>query len=155
SPAITTAYAPFVTTWKTDNDGTSAGNQITIPPNGDGYDYYASWVEVPGPGGADPEIGGSAGPFAGDATIDFPAPGTYAVRIGGAFRRCYRAKSGDRLKRLTFGQWGDLAWSSREGAFWGASNLTYHAADDPDLGRVTSMELMFAEATSFNGNIGG
>ena len=33
----------FITTWKTDNPGTSGNNQITIPTTGSGYSYYVDW----------------------------------------------------------------------------------------------------------------
>jgi len=143
------AQAPFITTWKTDISGSSDDNQITIPTIGDGYDYYVSWVELD-----NPENHGEDGPFAGDATITFPTAGTYEVRISGDFPRIYFVNAGDKQKILTIEQWGDIAWASMEYAFHGASNLTYNATDTPNLSNVTSLEGMFAQATSFNGNIG-
>ena len=41
------------------------------------------------------------------------------------------------------------------GAFRGASGMEYKAADAPDLSRVTSMQNMFRDASSFNGDISG
>lgn len=42
---IETTYAqnPFITTWKTDNPGTSDDNQVTIPTDGGGYNYTVDW----------------------------------------------------------------------------------------------------------------
>jgi len=36
---IATAQQPFITTWKTDNPGTSNSTSITIPTGGGGYNY--------------------------------------------------------------------------------------------------------------------
>ena len=41
------------------------------------------------------------------------------------------------------------------GAFTGASNMVYHAVDTPDLSGVTSMNSMFAFASSFDGDLSG
>ena len=42
---IETTYAqnPFITTWKTDNPGTSDDNQVTMPTDGGGYNYTVDW----------------------------------------------------------------------------------------------------------------
>lgn len=37
------AQNEFITTWKTDNPGTSNDNQITIPTTGIGYNYDIDW----------------------------------------------------------------------------------------------------------------
>src|SRR5690606_27824054 len=39
----------FITTWKTDNPGTSQDNQITIPTVGTGYLYHVYWEKVDDP----------------------------------------------------------------------------------------------------------
>ncbi len=36
----------FVTTWDTENTGTSASNQITIPGTGSGYSYSIYWESL-------------------------------------------------------------------------------------------------------------
>ena len=38
--------------------------------------------------------------------------------------------------------------------FYGCSNLSGQATDNPDLSGVTDMSYMFASASLFNGNIG-
>jgi len=58
-------------------------------------------------------------------------------------------------KLQTIEQWGSIQWESFEAAFRGAVNLTYNATDTPDLSGVTDMSVMFADAQSFNGDIGG
>ncbi|WP_259058405.1 BspA family leucine-rich repeat surface protein [Salinibacter ruber] len=57
-------------------------------------------------------------------------------------------------KLQTIEQWGAIQWESFEAAFRGAVNLTYNATDTPDLSGVTDMSVMFADARSFNGDIG-
>ncbi|WP_188467442.1 BspA family leucine-rich repeat surface protein, partial [Marivirga lumbricoides] len=69
---------PFVTTWKTDNPGTSNDDQVIIPTDGGGYDYYLHWVDV-----TDAAVNATVGPFTGNATLTFPAVGNYRVTIVG------------------------------------------------------------------------
>lgn len=144
------AEVPLITTWQTDNPGTSGDNQITIPTTGDGYDYNVDWEEIGNPGNS-----GSLTGQTGNATITFPLAGTYRVEITGLFPRIYFNNSGDREKILTVEQWGDIAWTSMLNAFLGCSNLTISATDAPDLSGVTTMNSMFRGATSFNNDIGG
>ncbi|SHK98548.1 surface protein, partial [Reichenbachiella agariperforans] len=136
---------PFVTTWKTDNTGDSDDDQITIPTNGGGYNYYVHWVDE-----SDPSSNATIGPFTGDTTIDFPAAGTYQVTVSGDFPQIYFNNTGDKDKILTVEQWGDNQWSSMESAFWGCSNLHVPATDAPDLSSVTSLFGMFKSASVFN-----
>ena len=113
------AVVPFITTWKTDNAGTSSNTQITIPTfSGETYNYSVTWEEVWGPSNT-----GSAGPFTGDATIDFPSSGTYRVSILGQFPRIYFNNGGDKEKILKIDQWGDNVWLSMESAFDGCTNV--------------------------------
>lgn len=37
------ASTSFITTWKTDNTGTSNSTSITIPTTGSGYNYDVDW----------------------------------------------------------------------------------------------------------------
>jgi large repetitive protein len=67
----------FVSTWKTDNAGTSNSTSITIPTTGGGYSYQVDW--------------NNDGDFldgvdettlnTGDVTHDFGVAGTYTIRI--------------------------------------------------------------------------
>jgi surface protein len=143
------AQQPFITTWQTDNAGTSASNQITIPGFGSNYDIY--WEEVGNPANQGSATGN------GTTTITFPSAGTYLVSISpgaGTFHRIAFSNGGDRLKLLSIDQWGSIAWSSMELAFLGCANMIYNATDIPDLSQVTIMRYMFAECTQFNGDIG-
>lgn len=150
SETTISSFNPFITTWQTDNPGTSGNNQITIPTTGSGYDYDISWEEVGNPGNSGVEPSGQTGNY----TITFPSPGTYKVNITGDFPRIYFNYSADREKILTVEQWGDITWTSMEDAFNGCSNLTVPALDQPDLIAVTNMTGMFASAESFNQDIG-
>ncbi|HMS31525.1 MAG TPA: BspA family leucine-rich repeat surface protein [Candidatus Saccharibacteria bacterium] len=150
--SVSAAYLPneFVTIWKTDNTGISASNQITIPTyTGETYSYSVAWEEV-----GNPVNNGSAGLFTGDATITFPTPGNYEVRITGTFPRIQTQDSSetpsDRLKLLEVRQWGSNQWTSMNNAFRGAANVTITAADSPDLTNVTDMSFVFTGATAIN-----
>lgn len=138
------ATTGFITTWKTNNTGTSSDNQITIPTTGTGYNYTVNW----GDGNTDNNVSG-------DITHSYTAIGTYTVTITGSFPRIYFNGTGDAQKLLTIQQWGNNRWVSMDGAFSGCSNMTYTATDAPDLSIVESLSAMFSSASSFNGAIGG
>jgi uncharacterized protein (TIGR02145 family)/uncharacterized repeat protein (TIGR02543 family) len=135
----------FVTTWKTDNPGTSPSTQITIPTTGSGYNYD---VDCNNDGTF--ELTGMTG----NTTCTYGVAGTYTVRIRGAFPRIYFNDGGDRQKILSVDQWGTGIWASMAGAFLGCSNLVGQANDAPNLTSVTDMSWMFSGASSFNQNIG-
>ncbi|MFY0690217.1 MAG: BspA family leucine-rich repeat surface protein, partial [Cyclobacteriaceae bacterium] len=130
--------APFITTWET----TTASESITIPTTGTGYNYTVDW-------GDGTVISG----YTGDATHEYASANTYTVSITGDFPRICFNNSGDKDKIQTIEQWGDIQWSSMLGAFYGCANLTYNAADAPDLTSVGDLSNMFRGASSFNGNI--
>jgi len=134
----------FVTTWKTDNPGTSNDTSITIPTFGTDYNYDVDWNND----GIFDEFG-----FTGDVTHDFGATGTYTIRIKGDFPQIYFNNSGDKDKLLSVDQWGNQQWHSMSGAFWGCTNFTIQATDSPDLSVCTSMQYTFRSATSLNQNI--
>lgn len=132
----------FVTTWKTDNPGTSNDNQITIPTTGTGYNYVIDWGD-----------GSSNSGVTGSITHTYAIPGTYTISISGDFPRIYYGYPGDNEKLLTIEQWGDIAWTSMSAAFYGCTNLTVPATDVPNLSNVTDLGYMFGECSSFNTNI--
>ncbi|WP_111682966.1 BspA family leucine-rich repeat surface protein [Winogradskyella tangerina] len=142
------AQNEFITTWKTDNPGTSNSTSITIPTFfGETYNYDVDWNND---GNYDlVDIG-----YTGNATFDFGTPGTYTIRIRGTFPRIYFNNGGDKDKLLSIDQWGNIVWSSFENAFFGASNLAGNASDAPNLSNVTSLRRMFSNCPSFNQNIG-
>ncbi len=143
----------FVITVKTDNTGPSNDSQFMIPTfASNSYDYD---VDCENDGVY--EITGAEG----DKSCDYAAPGTYTIRIkdnlghGDGFPRIYFNDSGDKLKLLSVEQWGTGQWVSMANAFRGCSNLDGTASDIPDLSNVTDMSYMFADASSFNGDLSG
>jgi surface protein len=143
-------FAPFITTWKTDNDGDSDDQSIRIPMIGNGYDFNVDWGD-----GSDEDY--NTNPGSGNTHFlehTYSSSGIYEVKITGDFPRIYFNFSGDRQKILTIEQWGDIEWASMEDAFHGAIKLTYTATDTPDLSDVSSMRDMFKNAELFNGDIG-
>jgi gliding motility-associated-like protein len=150
---LTSSAQSFITTWKTDNPGTSSATQITIPTTGAGYNYNIIWSEV-----GNPTNTGSLLGITGTITLNFPSTGIYRVEIDGQFPRIFfNAASflpdGDSHKLLTVEQWGSIAWTSMDRAFSGCVNLRINAADAPDLSGVTNLTRMFYQAVAMNDNI--
>ena len=144
----------FITTWKTDNPGQSAPNQITIPTTGTGYAYSIYWEQV-----GNTTINGTIpGPLTGNHTITLPNAGQYRIHIYGVFPRIFFNGFGnlnsDNEKILTVEQWGNIVWKSMASAFAGCKNLTIPAMDAPNLTEVTEMSAMFSGAQIFNQPIG-
>ncbi|MEP2280544.1 BspA family leucine-rich repeat surface protein [Maribacter sp.] len=141
------AQTEFITTWKTDNPGASADNQITIPTNfSEIYNYNISW----GDGNTDINVTGSI-------THTYESPGIFQVSISGLFPRIFFNGNHsyyptDKDKILSVDQWGDVEWSSMSNAFSGCDNLEILAADIPNLSNVDSMDYMFNSCNSLNGN---
>jgi gliding motility-associated-like protein len=147
----------FITTWKTDNPGKSASNQISIPTTGTGYSYSIYWEKAD-----NAAINGTIpGPRTGDHTITFPSIGTYRVYITGSFPRIYfngdldnNNPNSDYGKILTIEQWGNNVWASFAHAFQLCYNLKVSAIDAPNLTQVTDMTYMFGNVNGFSQPIG-
>ncbi len=132
----------FVTVWKTDNTGTSASNQITIPVSGSYINYNVNWGD-----------GNTSTGLIGSATHTYAAAGTYTVRISGSFPGIYFNNGGDRYKLLAVTQWGSaIQWETFLRAFYGCSNMDVSATDTPRLAGVTNIAYMFASCSSLVGN---
>lgn len=134
----------FVTTWKTDNLGTSDDTSITVPMVGGPYDV--DWDND----GTFDEFG-----LSGSATHDYGVTETVTIRIQGAYDSIRFFNGGDRLKILSIDQWGTNSWVSMNASFFGAENLQVPAIDNPDFSAVTSMVRMFRDATLANPNTSG
>ena len=89
----------FITTWKTDNPGTSNNTSITIPTVGGGYNYDVDWNND----GVFDQFG-----ITGSVTHDFGTAGTYTIAIQGVFPRIYFANGGDKEKIISINQWAIL-----------------------------------------------
>ena len=140
----------FITTWQTDNPGDSNTTSITIPTFlGETYNYQVDWSYD----GVTFNVEDAN--VTGDITHDYGVAGTYTVAISGTFPRIYFDDGGDHDKILTIEQWGNIQWTSMEGAFEDCANLniTNPTIDAPDLSNVTSLEDMFNDCLAFNGNV--
>ena len=139
------ATTDFITTWET----TTASESITVPFGAVGtYNCTIDW--------------GDGSPLStittyndSDLTHTYAVAGTYTVTIAGTAPWLYFNDGGDKLKIKSITQWGTLGWVSCEKAFFGCTNLTSSATDEPDVGNVTSFYYMFYGCTAFNQDIGG
>ncbi len=144
--------APFIIKIKTDNNGTSADTEFTIPTypydSGNGYNYSVDCDYFSGIFTAD------LSEQTADATCSYDSAGTHTIAIDGTFPRIYFNDGGDKEKLLSIEKWGDIHWNSMEKAFYGCSNLQLGASTgSPDLSGVTIMDYMFAGASSLSQNI--
>ena len=152
---ISTVFRPFITTWKTDNEGASADNELEIYTlENEVYDYVIEW----GDGSRDENI-------TGNIKHTYAQPGTYQVEISGIFPAIINGdifsqedfslvSQRDGRKLLTIEQWGDIEWSTMQGAFSDCANLlTISSNDSPNLENVTSTFSMFADASTFNADL--
>jgi surface protein len=83
----------------------------------------------------------------------YSTPGTYQISISGRFGGLFFANSGDKLKLSSIDQWGNNAYQSFDGAFWGCSNMVGTFTDYPNLGTISNLNFMFENCTSFNSNL--
>ena len=127
----------FITTWRT----TSDDETITLPVSGSGMTIH--WGDGQTTAGA-----------SGSATHTYASPGDHQIAVSGGLQRFNLNNGADRAKLVSLDQWGNASWTTMNGAFYGASSMTYSATDVPDLSGVTDMNSMFRGATSFNGDIG-
>ena len=129
--------ASFVTTWRT----TSANETITIPVSGS--NIIIDW------GDGSPDDTGVTG----STNHTYSDAGNHTVAVSGGLQRFHLNSGADRTNLVSLDQWGNSSWTTMEGAFDGASNMAYNAADAPDLSGVSDMSEMFRNAASFNGNV--
>jgi len=142
----------FITTWKTDNNGSSNDNQVMIQTYPySAYNYHIDWGD-----------GSSNSGVTGDITHTYSKIGTYSIKISGDFPRIQsngyswssKIYEGDAEKLLSIDQWGTIKWESMHGAFSGCINMVGNFSDIPDLTNVTEMTNMFYRAELFNSDIG-
>ena len=131
----------FVTTWKTDNPGSSTSSSIQIPFLGGLYD-----VDLDNDGVFD--VVGLSFVF----NHDFGSAGTYTIRVRGSFNSINFGGGGDIRKLIGIDQWGTSSWTSARDLFLAATNLEITASDTPDFSAVTDMSGMFQLATMANPN---
>ena len=124
---------------KTDNTGTSASNQFTIPTTGTGYLYDIETSD-----------GQTITGLTGGTTITFPSAGTYDIYISGAFPQFYFNNTGDSLKLLDLKNFGIYALGSTDqnAAFFGCSNMVISATDIGHFGNVTNFSSAWRSCSS-------
>ena len=137
--------ASFVTAWKTEADGEGISFNLWDSYE---YDFTIDWGDgtietiqiVP----EDKKVG-----------HDYATAGIYIVAIQGTFPAFHLYNNADGLKLMSIEQWGSIIWQELSYAFANSENMVYNATDSPDLSNGTSLEGMFFQATSFNGDING
>ncbi len=152
SITVTSVFDPYITTWKTDNEGNTTDTQIKIGTySHSSYNFTVEW----GDGSKDENVTESI-------VHDYGTAGTYTVKVSGEypypFNGHYSSDSDyytnfDAKKLLSIEQWGDMEWKSMYFAFYKASNMVGNASDVPDLSAVTNMYSMFWDASAFNQDI--
>jgi hypothetical protein len=134
----------FVMTWRT----RIADEDIIIPTLGSGYDFEIDWGDG---------VKETYTDTPGNLTHTYKSLGNYKVKIKGIFPRIYfyATSAINNAKLRSIDQWGTLARTSMEKAFYEATNLTILATDTPNLSKVASMAQMFNKATNLTGNFSG
>jgi surface protein len=130
----------FEFTVKTDNAGTSAADQFTIP------------ITSATPYNISTSDGQSITGATGATTLTFPSPGTYTVSITDSCEGLQFNNTGDKLKLLDISNWGVFK-STVERTFYGCSNMTCSAIAPP-LNPELTCRYIFAACVNFNGAIG-
>lgn len=140
----------FMTTWKTDVEGATSDDEITIPTNPDyTYNYQVDWGD-----------GSTESNIVGDITHTYSQPGTYTISILGEFPAIffnrlsspYTTFITNRDKLLSIDQWGSIKWQTMSRAFAGCRNMDMIATDIPDLSGVTTTAHMFDTCISLVAN---
>jgi uncharacterized repeat protein (TIGR01451 family) len=130
----------FVSTWKTDNPGSSNDSSITITATSQfAYSYNVDWDND----GTIDEFG-----ITGSVTHDFGSPGIKTIRISGVFPAFFffNGDDDDKEKIISIDQWGSNSWRSMSNMFAGTINLVNNASDSPNLSSCRMMNGMFAGA---------
>ena len=129
----------FITTWKTDNPGTSGPASIMVPMVGGPYEV--DWGD--GAGFSQFDLSDSA-------THTYGTAGIYTIRVRGIYDSIFFNSADDKDKILSIDQWGSNRWQTMNRAFDGAGFLQIRATDIPDFVSVTAMPYMFNDATLVN-----
>ena len=152
APYLIDDATAFITTWTVEAGDLS----IKIPAQdagGETPDYLVDW-------GDDSAVERSTGQaehtYASAGTYTVKIAGRLLwIQVG--YDNANNQYSRNRFKLRTIEQWGDIEWKNMASAFRGCVNLEVPAQDAPDLSGVTSMAHMFEwTGTNFvNGGISG
>jgi len=125
----------FVISVKTDNAGTSAGNEFTLPWIGT---YDVDW----GDGTLDSGVTNTQ-------THTYASAGTYDIAVTATTGKIYFNNGGDKAKLLDIKNWGTCQWTNLDRSFMGCNSLTdVTATDTPDFSNLIYLSLLFYNATS-------
>lgn len=131
----------------TENGGTD-DDEFEIPARGN-MNYQVWWENL------DTGEGGEViDPLTEDYTLAFDEPGNYRVEIRGILSHLRFSSGVDENKVESLEAWGDISWTSMNGAFRGTSNMEANYEDTPDTSRVTDLQSVF-RSSSFNGDVSG
>lgn len=138
----------FVSSWKTDNTGTSNDDQITLPLEAGGtYNFIVYWGD-----GTNDTI--TAHDDA-EVTHTYSSSGTYQVNITGTLSGFRFNNGGDRQKIINISRWGPLHLGNNGSYFYGCDKLDMGASDAPNLTGTTNLENMFRTPNSFDTKYSG
>ncbi len=134
----------FITVWNLNNPGWST-NSIAFGIETTGNVNY-TWETIPaGTTGS--------GSFTGTTAIISGLPTNSKIRLKinpTHFNRINISSYADKSRLVNIEQWGGVAWSSMEMAFYGCDSLNISATDVPNLSLVTNMSSMFYRCSSLN-----
>lgn len=138
-----TATDYFITTWKTDNSGTSGSTSVKVPINGI---FTAIWEDMSG-NVVTPTVSGT--------TYTFASAGTYKLKLApGDYSFLFGSVAGDNAKLLTVEQWGTNPWPQVcDNAFLNCRNMDVVATDSPIFPIAeTGLVSFFNGCTNLVGN---
>lgn len=129
----------FITQWKTDNAGTSANNEITLPLTTGPNTFDVDW----GDGNSDFGVTQTT-----PLTHTYSSSGTYTVIITGTINGWRFNNGGDKDKLISILQWGPLKVGDLNGYFNGCSNLVVTAQDILNTTGMTNFANFFRDCIS-------
>jgi surface protein len=125
----------FIISVKTDNAGTSADNEFTLPWIGT---YDVDW----GDGNTETSVVDTQ-------THTYASAGTYDVKVTAVSGRIRFNNGGDKDKLLDIKNWGTCTWTDMSNAFYGCNSLTVvSASDTPNLSSIPSLYVAFSQCIS-------
>ncbi|MFY9242351.1 MAG: BspA family leucine-rich repeat surface protein, partial [Polaribacter sp.] len=142
---VTPSENLFVSSWKTDNTGPSADNEVTLPLYSTGtYDFTAYWGD-----GSSSEIDTWDDV---DKTHAYAEVGEYTITIQGQIIG-WVTLTQDAQKLLDISNWGSLRVGNTGSYFYGTTNMTVTAEDSLDLTGTTNLTQAFTNAALFNADL--
>lgn len=102
-------------------------------------DYYVDW----GDGGAEETF-----TTTGNKDHTYASSGTYQVKVRGGMTALAFNNAGDCAKLIYIDNWGNIAWSSMENAFYGCSNMKSTTIDTANTSLVTTFAYAFRGCSS-------